>query len=372
VRLETHQNQESIMDQDQAARLRGIGFGPVLARRVEEHSGSGLTEPMRVVEVNRETLRLHRGDAECRARVLPRLVRDLEQGDTALAVGDWVLTRRDAYGGWWVQEQLPPLSHIARRDADGRPHAVVSNVDTALLLMGLDDDFNLRRLERFLALVQENGVRPVIVLTKADIAAAAPPRIESCLEALQTRLPGGVDVIVVNATAAAAAAALEPYLAAGQTLVMLGSSGAGKSTLTNTLLGASVQDTGPVRERDLRGQHTTTSRCLFRLAGGACIIDTPGVRTLRPLGSDEAMAASFSDIARLRMTCRFRDCRHAQEPGCAVRDGVDADRLRNYHKLLREARRETLSPLQRREQLAEWKARAKVGSTRLKAKRGEA
>jgi ribosome biogenesis GTPase len=164
---------------------------------------------------------------------------------------------------------------------------------------------------------------------------------------------------------------LSPYLVAGRTLVLLGSSGAGKSTLTNTLMGISVQDTGEVRERDQRGQHTTTSRCLFMLPGGACVIDTPGVRTLRPSGTDAAMAASFGDIEALRNACRFRDCRHDGEPGCAVREGVEADRLRNYHKLIRESRRETLSALERRAQLAEWKARGRAGHARLKAKRGE-
>ena len=381
------------MDENQMARLRGIGFGPALAQRTEACRGIEAQdcEPMRVLEVHRETLRLHRGDVECSARVLPRLGRELEDRQTALATGDWVLAGRDAYGACWVHEQVAPLSHIARRDSDGRTHAIVSNVDTALVLMGLDDDFNLRRLERFLALVQDSEVQPVIVLTKADIAAAAPPRLETCLDALRARLPGNVDVLTVNATAPAAALALEPYLAAGQTLVLLGSSGAGKSTLTNALVGAAVQDTGAVRVSDGRGQHTTTSRCLFRLPGGACVIDTPGVRTLGPAGNDASLGASFGDIDRLRMTCRFRNCRHAEEPGCAVRAGVDADRLRNYHKLLRELRRHGMSPpggpkgeyrsarhagrpiraLERRQQVAEWKARAKAGAARLKAKRGE-
>jgi ribosome biogenesis GTPase / thiamine phosphate phosphatase len=289
-----------------------------------------------------------------------------------LAVGDWVLAVRDACEAWWVVEQVAPLTHIARRDGAGRAHAVVSNVDTALLLMGLDDDFNLRRLERFLALVQESAVDPVVVLTKADLAAAVPCRIDACLAALRARLPARVESLVVDATAASAATALDPYLGAGRTLVMLGSSGAGKSTLTNTLMGAALQDTGAVRERDLRGQHTTTARTLFCLPGGACVIDTPGVRTLGLITADADMAASFSDIDRLRATCRFRNCSHAEEPGCAVRAGVDADRLRNYHKLLREARRESLSALQRREQLAEWKARGRASRERLKAKRGEA
>ncbi len=355
------------------AGLHAIGCSPVLAQRIDQCRANveGPTDPMRVVSVHRETLRLHDGRAEHTARPLPRLIRQLLSSGGELAVGDWVLARRDDHCGLWAHARVEPLSHVARRDGDGRPHAVVSNVDTALLLMGLDDDFNLRRLERFLALVQGSGVHPVVVLTKADIAARTPLRREQCLEALRSRLGSSLHVLSVDARDPAAALALQPYLAPGQTLVLLGSSGAGKSTLSNTLLGAAIQDTGAVRDSDQRGQHTTTSRHLLCLHGGACIIDTPGVRTLSPIGDDATLGASFADIEALRSSCRFRDCRHLNEPGCAVRTGVDADRLGNYHKLLREVNRDTMSPLQRREQLSQWKARGRAGHARLKAKRGE-
>ncbi len=350
-------------------RLRSIGLGPAMRARIVEIADAGAAEPMRLVEVNRETVRLHRGDVELSARVLPRVVRDLEADATSLAVGDWVLAATDAFGAWWIQRRIEPLTHLARRDGDGRAHAVVSNVDTALLVVGLDDDFNLRRLERYRAMVQGSGVTPLVVLTKADLV--DPARIDACRAALRTRLTGVEAPLVVNATAPEALRDLTPHLVAGRTLVMLGSSGAGKSTLTNTLMGLPVQDTGPVRERDLRGQHTTTSRCLFRLPGGACVIDTPGVRTLQPIGQDDAVAASFGDVQALRSACRFRNCRHDQEPGCAVREGVDGDRLRNYHKLLREANRDTMTVLQRRAQLAQWKSRGRAATVRAKAKRGE-
>ena len=156
----------------------------------------------------------------------------------------------------------------------------------------------------------------------------------------------------MNATHESAAQALARYLGRGQTLVLLGSSGAGKSTLTNTLLGAHVQDTGAVRVNDGRGKHTTTSRSLHRLPGGACVIDTPGLRTLRPDGDERALVGSFADIESLAERCRFRDCRHLDEPGCAVREGIDPDRLRNFHKLLREARRDTMTALDRQRQVA--------------------
>ena len=142
--------------------------------------------------------------------------------------------------------------------------------------------------------------------------------------------------------------------------------------MTNTLIGSAVQDTGAVREHDSRGKHTTTSRSLHRLPSGACVIDTPGLRALRPDVDEATLAASFGDIETLAPACRFRDCKHLDEPGCAVREGVDGDRLRNYHKLLREARRDTMSVLERQQMVAQWKVRGKAGKARAKAKREEA
>jgi ribosome biogenesis GTPase len=355
------------------ALLSPLGLTAALAARA-----AGLPVPegmhpqlLRVTEVHRESVRLRGGHAECSARPLPSLVRSLLEEGTALAVGDWVLAAGDAPGQPWVHQRVPPASHLVRRDGDGRRHPLVSNVDTALLVMGLDDDFNPRRLERFLALVHGDAIVPVVVLTKVDVAAPAPETLDARLDALRGRIPSLVDVVAVNATHASAAQALEGYLAPGQTLVLLGSSGAGKSTLTNTLLGAAVQDTGAVRGHDGRGKHTTTSRSLHCLPGGACVIDTPGLRTLRPDMDEATLAGSFADVESLAGRCRFRDCRHAQEPGCAVREGVDADRLRNYHKLLREARRDTLTALDRQKQLAEWRARGRSSRARINAKRGE-
>jgi ribosome biogenesis GTPase len=358
-------------------RLRGLGLTPALAQEAAAHAVPASTDDndlhlMRLVEVHRETVVLHDGAAMRDARVLPRLMRNLLDDETAVAVGDWVLAAADAHGQLWVHERVPPHAHLARRDADGHRHPVVSNVDTALLVMGLDDDFNPRRLERYLALVGASGVHAVVVLTKADVAAQTPGLLNARHEALQGRLPDRIDRYAVDGTDPATAAMLAPYLGAGQTLVVLGSSGAGKSTLTNTLLGAAVQDTGAVRVHDSRGKHTTTARSLHLLPGGACIIDTPGLRALKPDLDEARLAASFDDVEALAAECRFRDCTHHDEPGCAVRAGIDPDRLRNYHKLLREARRDTLSLAERRQQIAMWKARGRESRVRIKMKRGEA
>ncbi len=362
-------------------RLRTLGLTPALAQHAlalaDEVSGAA-SEPislnlLRLTEVHRDAVRLHDGDDELTARARPRLTRELSDDDTALAVGDWVLASTDPHGQIWVQARVPPLSHLARRDADGRRHAVVSNVDTALLLMGLDDDFNPRRLERYLAIVQSHRtIDAAVVLTKADVVAAVPGRLAACIEALRGRVPARIDLFAVDGTDPYTAGQLAPYLGAGQTLVVLGSSGAGKSTLTNTLLGRSVQDTGAVREHDNRGKHTTTARSLHRLPGGACIIDTPGLRALRPDIDETSLMATFTDIESLAPSCRFRNCTHHAEPGCAVREGVPADRVRNYHKLLREARRDTASALERQQQIALWKARGRAGRERALAKRARA
>ena len=331
--------------------------------------------PMRLVEIHRDALRLHDSHAQHAARAAPRLRRALVARDGALAVGDWVLATPGPGGALWVHARLAPRNHLVRRDADGGRHPLVSNVDTALFLMGLDADFNLRRIERYLLLVAGSGVQPVVVLTKADLVAPAPAMREAVvadeIDALRARLGGGVPVLAVDGRSPEAALRLAPWLAPGHAAVLLGSSGAGKSTLTNTLAARTLQDTGPVRVHDQRGQHTTTARSLHLLPGGACVIDTPGLRALRPDADEAALSAGFEDIARLALRCRFRDCRHAGEPGCAVGAEVAPDRVRNYHKLLRETRRDTLGALDRQRLRAQWKARGRDGAQRARMKRGE-
>ncbi len=346
-------------------RLRPIGLSLAMAHAIALAREQTTGAPVRVTEVHRETLRVHDGVAEFASRVLPRLQRSLSDDGDALAVGDWVLAETDRHGDWWAHRRIAPQTQLARRDMHGLPQVFASNVDTALLVMGLDADFSPRRLERYLALVQGSGVEPVVVLTKADLCAA---EIEQRLQTLRARLPAGLDTVAVNALDRCAATLLAPWLAPGKTLVLLGSSGAGKSTLTNTLLGHATQDTGAVRNGDGRGRHTTTARSLHLLPGGACVIDTPGVRTLRP--ATDVAGAGFTDVATLAQACRFRDCQHGGEPGCAVRGGVDADRLANFHKLERELKRDTMTALQRREQLSVWKARGRTSRARMRDKQG--
>lgn len=353
-------------------RLRAIGLTPpmvqqLLALTPSEEDGQRL---MRVTEVQREGLTLHDGLAEHAARVLPALLHRLQAEGDALAVGDWVRAAADGYRQWWVHERVPPLNQITRRLHDGRDKVtrvvIVSNVDTVLLVMGLDLDFSLRRLERYLALVRLAGVGAVVVLTKADLCSDVAARCRQ----VQALLPPGTVAVALNALGAEPREQLAPWLVAGQTLVLLGSSGTGKSTLTNALTGQPTQLTGAARSGDGRGRHTTTSRSLHCTPEGACVIDTPGLRTLRLDGDAAELDSVFGDVAQAALQCRFRDCRHEHEPGCAVRATVPAERLRSYQKLLREARRDTISALERKAQVSEWKARGRAARARMEAKRG--
>lgn len=352
-------------------RLRRWGLKPV---QMQAAAAAMAADPearlLRVTQVQREGLTLHDGTGERAARLLPALRHALDAQADAVACGDWVLARDDGHGTLWAHERLPPTTQLARRLHDGRDKVervvIVSNVDTALLVMGLDGDFSLRRLERFVALARLAGVDPVIVLTKADVCADAAGRAREVAALVGTAAP----VLALDGRDAASTARLAPWLAAGQTLVLVGSSGAGKSTLTNTLAGHEVANIGGQRKGDGRGRHTTTVRTLHGTPQGACLIDTPGLRTLRLDGDAQALDAVFDDIAALATRCHFRDCRHEGEPGCAVREAVPAARLKNFHKLQREARRDQATALERKAEVAQWKARARHARVHMAAKRG--
>ena len=253
-------------------------------------------------------------------------------------VGDWVLiapSTEHAAGKDQIVALLPRHSAIKRGAAGEhyRQQLIAANVDTVFVVCGLDADFNPRRIERYLLLVHGSGAEPVVVLTKADQATDVP----GSLAALVELAAQDIAVRAVNARDPDSVAALNPWLKPGSTAVLVGSSGAGKSTLTNTLLGIERMKTGAVRESDDRGRHTTTHRALIPLPSGACLIDTPGMRELKPTG-EETVADSFADIEELAAHCKFRDCQHAKEPGCAVRAAIEAGKLdpqrfASYHKL---------------------------------------
>ena len=249
-------------------------------------------------------------------------------------VGDWVLVERSG-DVMQIVALLPRYSAIKRAAAGEhyRQQLIAANVDTVFVACGLDADFNPRRIERYLLLVKGSGAQAVVVLTKADQADDVPGAVATIAALASADIP----VRAVNALDPDSVAALRPWLRPGQTVVVVGSSGAGKSTLTNTLLGSERMKTGEVRQTDSKGRHTTTHRALFPLPWGACLIDTPGMRELKPTG-EEDVAENFADVEELALQCRFRDCRHLKEPGCAVLAAIvagelDPQRLANYRKL---------------------------------------
>ncbi len=250
--------------------------------------------------------------------------------------GDWVIVRLVEPELVLIEQVLPRRSRIARRAAGRREEEQVlaANVDLALIVCGLDGDFNVRRLERYLAICKDGGVTPAIVLNKADTCLETAAALE---QARRAALSGAV--LAISAKTGDGCEAIHAMLEPGVTAVLLGSSGAGKSTLLNRLLGADLRKTAPVRESDSRGRHTTTVRELIELPNGAAVIDTPGLREIQLWAGRESVAAVFEDIAALASQCRFRDCSHTVEPGCAVRPAVEAGRLESFHKLRREADR---------------------------------
>jgi ribosome biogenesis GTPase len=289
-------------------------------------------EIARVVAQHRAGYELHDGEHLFNAQPAARfLKRDLDP-TARPAVGDFVLV---APGKPPLIETILPRRTELRRGAAGESHQrqiIAANIDAVLVLNGLDGDFNPARIERYLLLIQASGAQPVLVLTKADTVDA-----DEALTELRGRV-AGIAMFAVNAKSADSIAPLLTYLGPGHTVVLVGSSGVGKSTLTNTLLGEDRQATKAVREHDSRGRHTTTHRALIQLPSGGCLIDTPGMRELKLTGEEDLDEGQFADIDELAQSCRFADCGHHSEPGCAVQtalaDGaLDAARWHNYQKL---------------------------------------
>ena len=334
--------------------------------------------PARVVEQHRSGYIVADGpEHSFPAESLPEWQRPAtyRKGDSAPeerpAVGDWVLIEGNPEKAKIV-ELLPRRTAIKRAAAGEhyKQQLIAANVDTVFVVCGLDADFNVRRIERYLLLVRTGGAEPVVVLTKSDIADTESAVAISVLDLAAH----DIAVRAVNAKDPDSVAALNPWLQPGRTAVLVGSSGAGKSTLTNTLLGIEKMKTGEVRENDSRGRHTTTYRALIPLPSGACLIDTPGMRELKPTG-EEDVAENFSDIEALAEQCKFRDCKHQREPGCAVRAAIEAGKLdpqrfANFLKLSEEVASAANKAANRRAQKADEKVQVKALNKRLDDKYG--
>ena len=305
---------------------RAVAFAP--------HAAAGLLPGRLVSSVGDGLVITQAGPSEL--VIQRRFAREAESLADLPAVGDW-LALEPLPGSppqAALREILPRVGTFVRqRPFDGRPQVLAANLDTALLVSGLDHDLNLRRIERYLVLALDGGVTPVVVLNKVDLALDLPRAVAEV-----HAVAAGTRVIVTSATEGTGMDELRSFLEPGLTACLLGSSGVGKSTLTNALLDEVRQVTRELREDDSKGRHTTSHRELFTLPEGGLLIDTPGLRTVGVLGDDDALSATFDEVESIARSCRFSDCRHDAEPGCAVRAAIEAGtlspaRLASHHKL---------------------------------------
>ena len=348
--------------------LGSLGWTPRLAEAFAPHAERGLT-PGRISLEHTHIYRVLTADGERLARIAGRLRHHAATRADYPAVGDWVAIEPDPHGGdARIHAVLPRTSRFSRRAA-GDPteeQIVAANIDTVFLVAGLDGDFNPRRIERYLVVAWESGAAPVIVLNKADLVEDVD--VERRVDGVRA-LAQSVPVHAVSCKAPETLETLRQYLGHGQTGALLGSSGVGKSTIVNRLVGHDLIRTREVREWDSRGRHTSTNRQLVLLPGQGILIDTPGMRELQLWETGEALAGTFADIDGLAADCRFRDCRHRSEPGCAVVAAVQAgtlasERLESFRKL--EAEQEHQARQQDERALIEEKRRGRIGAKALR------
>lgn len=334
-------NIDNKIEPDSGAGLQNLGWRPHFSQQL---SIDELNEciPVRVVAVHRSELHVVGDGFEA---VVPPIRSDDEE--ERATIGDWLLLESDTNR---IIRRLDRFSVFKRR-APGTARGIqliAANVDTLMIVSSCNDDFNVARLERYLAVAREAAVTPVVVLTKADLA-DAPEDYRRAAEKLMPLLL----VETLDAKDEMEVATLNAWCGPGQTIAFVGSSGVGKSTLTNTLLGGQAVATQEIREDDAKGRHTTTHRALYQLPAGGWVLDTPGIRELQLTDVAEGISELFNDLEELVAQCRFHDCQHVTEPDCAVREALengtlDEERFKRWQKLLAENERNSMSLAQAR------------------------
>lgn len=316
--------------------------------------------PARVIRQNKHQYVIHDGRTTRNATILGRLLYESEDASALPAVGDWVCIEPFDEDQAIIHEVLPRFGAFFRKEAGHvtRKQVIAANIDIVFLVSGLDNDFNVRRIERYLVQATSSGATPVILLNKADLREDIDDIVKEVKE-----VAGDVEVLPISAKEQRGIDAVRTFIHEGLTVAFLGSSGVGKSSIANALMEDVVQRTGAVRDDDSRGRHTTSHRELMPLASGGIIIDTPGLRELQLWGDEDDLQSVFSEINELAAFCKFRDCQHESEPGCAVLQAIedeelDAARFESFKKLKRE-----LSFLnQRQDEMARLKAKKREKS----------
>jgi len=354
--------------------LASLGWNPVFSGHFAPYREEGLI-PVRIVRENRTNYVALGEGGRFICDVSGKFRFKSQDGLCRPTTGDWVaVSIRPGERKAIIHALIPGKSSFIRKVAGRVTEAqvVAANVDTVFIVCGLDLNFRLRRIERYLSLAEESGALPVILLNKADLC----PDVEMKTKEAQS-IASGIDVHVISACQRSGLGALKKYLKTGETVAFLGSSGVGKSTIINALLGAEYLKVNKVSETGSRGRHTTTFRELILVPDGGMVIDTPGMRELQVWGEEESLDRVFSDIEELSGECRFPDCRHQGEPGCAVREAIksgllDPERLESFQKLKREftylESRQVMKPS--RIEKTHWKAISRSRKSTKRLKRG--